>query len=182
MDCRHAQTLLGLWVGQDLDDPGVEHALGQHVETCANCRRHRQSLVAACTALRDAQRPMAASRGVWRKVASRIAARGRRPQLARFNVWVPTLAAALACSLLVTVAIVEVQSRVGQRLGGMSRTAFSTSRDLFVSDPARAASHGRLLTEEEAVRFVLNHERQRNDATPRPAAARFVEPRRAVDW
>jgi hypothetical protein len=71
-------------------------------------------------------------------VAACIAEWERRPQFARFNVWVPSFAAAAACLLLVAVGLMEPAP---------------PARDLFKSDPMFAANRGQLISVEDLNRW-----------------------------
>lgn len=145
MDCRQMQPLLALMVGQDLPDSEMERAVTQHLQQCPSCRERRQSLAMSRSVLLDAQPLVRFRGGLWPRIAAKLPQYDRRRQLARFNVWVPTAVAALACTLLVAVAAVEIQRKVNPQVGGYVRGVQPPSRNLFVSDPTFAKSRGQLI-------------------------------------
>ncbi len=148
MHCEQAHAALALWVGQDLTDAADQRALEAHLASCPQCRHEQVAFAAAQRVLREAQRPSVSPAGLWPKVAARLVAWDKRPQYQRFNVWVPTVAAALACSVLVGVAIYEVQQRVSE-----SHMLAAQSRNLFITDPEFAASHGRVISPQDVQRW-----------------------------
>ena len=156
------EPLLALSVGQDLPDGEWERTVTQHMQQCPACRERRQALAMSRSVLQDAQ-PVARIRGgLWPRVAMRITSSNRRP-LAHFNVWVPTAVAALACTVLVTVAAVEIQKKVSPQTPIMVRSLSAPSRNLFVSDPAFSKSHGQLIDAEDIAAW-----QQTQGDTPRP--------------
>jgi predicted anti-sigma-YlaC factor YlaD len=115
MDCRQAESWLALWVGNDLSDTEPARQLQVHLEQCEHCRAKSLEFVVAHTALQEARCvPAETPVCLWPRVRARLAQWDCRPQFARFNVWVPTALATVACSLLVWVATVEVQRKVQQ--------------------------------------------------------------------
>ncbi len=164
MDCRQIQPLLALSVGQDLPDSTFERSVTLHLQQCPACRERRQALVMSRAVLQDAQRMARPTGGLWPRVAARLARLDRRPPLARFNVWVPTAVAALACSLLVTVAAVEVHRKVHPGAAPLVRSLPQKDRDLFVSEPSFVKSNGRLISEED-----MAHWRTTQGEVPQPA-------------
>lgn len=174
MDCRQMQPLLALMVGQDLPDTGLEHAVTQHLQQCPACRERRQSLAMSRSVLLDAQPLVRYRGGLWPRIAARLPQYDRRRQLARFNVWVPTAVAALACSLLVAVAAVEIQRKVNPQAGGYVRGVQPPARNLFVSDPTFAKSHGKLIDANDVANWnqtqgeTLQPARHRLNPPPRP--------------
>ncbi len=153
MDCRQIQPLLALSVGQDLPDSTFELSVTVHLQQCPACRQRRQALVMSRAVLQDAQRTVQPSVGLWPKVAVRLARLDRRAPLARFNVWVPTAVAALACSILVTVAAVEVHRKVSPGAAPLVRSLEPKSRNLFHSDPTFVKSNGRLISDEDMAQW-----------------------------
>ncbi len=148
MHCEQAHAALALWVGQDLTDVADQRALDEHLAGCPQCRSEQVAFVAAQRVLREAQQPSVRPAGLWPKVSARLTAWDKRPQYQRFNVWVPTVAAALACSVLVGVAIYEVQQRVTE-----SEMLAAQSRNLFLTDPEFAASNGRVISPQDVHRW-----------------------------
>jgi len=165
MDCRQIQPLLALSVGQDLPDSTFERSVTVHLQQCPACREHRQALAMSRAVLQDAQRMSRSTGGLWPRVAARLARLERRPPLAHFNVWVPTAVAALACSILVAVAVVEVHRKVNPHAAPLVRSLQPRERDLFVSDPLFTKSNGRLITEED-----LAHWRRTQGDAMQPAS------------
>lgn len=153
MDCRQIQPLLALSVGQDLPDSTFERSVNLHLQQCPACRERRQALVMSRAVLQDAQRTAYPRGGLWPRVATQLARLDRRQPLARFNVWVPTAVAALACSLLVMVAAVEVQRKVSPGSAPLVRSLQPQSRDLFRTEPKFVKSNGRLITEEDVAHW-----------------------------
>lgn len=151
MDCRQAQSLAALSVGQDHADPAIERALHQHLGECADCRRfHRQLIVSQAVLVECRVHPASRSR-LWPRVAERLAELEQRPQFLRFNVWLPTSAAAAACLLLMTVAMVEVQRRDDAVARPVA--ARLESRDLFRTDPVFASNRGGLPSDNDLERW-----------------------------
>jgi len=136
MDCRQAESLLALWAGNDLDDIDPTHRVQAHLDACEHCRQRSRDFVVAHTALQEARCAAPESPNLWPRVRAKLMEWEQRPQLAKFNVWVPTALAAVACSLLVLVASVEVQRKL-QR---------PPSRDLFRTDSQFARSRDKLLS------------------------------------
>jgi hypothetical protein len=147
MDCQQAESLLALWVGNDLDHAEQSRLLQMHLEACPHCRQRSLEFVVAETALQEARvngtdGVASESSSLWPRVKARLLEWERCPHFAKFNVWVPTAIATVACSLLVMVASIEVQRRVqGQ------------ARNLFVSDPDFNSSRGSRLTREDFERW-----------------------------
>lgn len=150
MDCRQIQPLLALSVGKDLPDATFERSVTLHLQQCPACRERRQALAMSRAVLQDAQRTARPTGGLWPRVTVELARLDRRPPLARFNVWVPTAVAALACSLLVAVAAIEVHRKVNPQSTVFVRPVQTKSRNLFVEDPTFASSRGRIINEEDA--------------------------------
>lgn len=165
MDCRQIQPLLALSVGQDLPDAGLERTVSLHLQQCPACRERRQALAMARAVLQDSQRTARSLGGVWPRVAAQLARFDRRAPLARFNVWVPTAVAALACGILVAIAAIEVHRKVNPNTTVLVRPFVPPSRNLFESDPTFVKSHGRLINEED-----LAHWRKTQGETPQPAS------------
>ena len=139
MDCRQSQALMALAVGQDHPAPDAESALHQHLEHCPGCRQVRRQLLKSQQALLESRLQPDPRRRLWPRIAE-LAELEQRPQFARFNVLVPSAVAAAACLLLVSVTLLEVSHR-------------PPTRDLFVSDPAFNAQHGKLPTDEDLERW-----------------------------
>jgi hypothetical protein len=152
MDCRQAQSLVALMVGQDHADANLEGAVQQHVLQCASCRKFHSELVASQSLLGEARLYSDSRRRLWPQVAERLAELDRRPRFARFNVWVPTVVTAAACLLLVTVATLETQRPQGGILPGMVWQQ-PASRDLFLSDPEFSMHRGELPTADDLARW-----------------------------
>lgn len=153
MDCRQIQPLLALAVGQDLPDETFERSVTLHLQQCPSCRERRQALAMSRAVLQDAQRSARSTGGLWPRIAVQLARLERRPPLARFNVWVPTAVAALACSILVTVAAIEVHQKVSSGSAPLVRSVQPTPRNLFISDPAFSRSRGQMLSEEDVAQW-----------------------------
>jgi hypothetical protein len=132
MECRQVEPLLALWVGNDLES-GHDVALQQHLELCPQCRERSRQLVVAETALQEARLSPVAGESLWPRVRAKLREWERRPQFAKFNVWVPTAIAAVACSLMVMVASVEVQRKVQHWVVGPGLTS-SLSQPLLMDD------------------------------------------------
>lgn len=147
------QPLLALSVGQDLPDSTLERSVTLHLQQCPACRERRQALVMSRAVLQDAQRMSRPAGGLWPRVAMQLARLDRRPPLARFNVWVPTAVAALACSILVTVAAVEVGRKVNPGAAPLVRSLQPKPRDLFKSEPSFVKSSGRLISEDDVAQW-----------------------------
>jgi hypothetical protein len=174
MHCEQARAALALWVGQDLTDAADRKALDEHLAGCPQCRREQVAFVATQQVLREAQQPEGPRVGLWPRVAARLAVWEARPQYQRFNVWVPTVAAALACSVLVGVAIFEVQHR-----SSPSNMLASQSRNLFETDPEFAASRGRVVTQQDLQRW---QQALRESPLPTQQQARGPAPLPAPEW
>lgn len=154
MDCRQVQSVLALAVGQDLSDVTTLEAVREHVGRCPACQRLEQQFAVAHAALLDSRTVPRLRRGLWPQVAQCIADWDRRPQFARFNVWVPSLAAVAACVLLVTVAVLEVDQSGPQWLSGVrAEQSASASRNLFATDPRFAKSRGDFLSPQDVARW-----------------------------
>lgn len=161
MDCQSSQSLLPLWVGQDLPDAAAEQQLRAHVAVCPACRALKERLSSSRRALQRSRSVEAVRPGrIWPRVAAQLAAWEARPQFARFNVWVPTLTAAVACMLLVAVAAVEVQRKAAHWMGGAVAERAAPPRNLFVSDPTFARSRGKFPTWEDAQRWRENSNKE----------------------
>lgn len=177
MDCRQMQPLLALMVGQDLPDSDLERSVTQHLQQCPACRERRQSLAMSRSVLLDAQRSVRVRGGLWPRIAARLPQYDRRRQLARFNVWVPTAVAALACTLLVAVAAVEVHRKVNPQSAAFVRGLEPRSRNLFDSDPTFAKSRGQLINANDVA-----HWSQTQGEAPQPAVYRVNPPRQQPDF
>lgn len=153
MDCRQAQSLMALMVGQDHGDSQSVDGLERHVEHCAACQKFHQDLQVSQSVLQEARLQVVFRRRVWPSVAARLSEAERTPRFARFNVWVPTAVATAACLLLVSVALFEVQRRNAELFPGMAWQG-SPSRDLFQTDPQFSASHGNLPSEADFERWL----------------------------
>lgn len=161
MDCQQAEATLSLWVGSDLDDADHAQLLHSHLEVCPRCRRRSQEFVAAHTALQEARvRPLEEglppdSSSLWPRVKARLVEWESRPQFAKFNVWVPTVVATAACSVLVLVALVELQRKMERWSSAPSLIAqpWGAQDDLFRSDPMFASSRGRALSRDDLERW-----------------------------
>ncbi len=153
MDCRQIQPLLALSVGQDLPDVGLDRTVGLHLQQCPVCRERRQALAMSRAVLQDAQRTARSTGGLWPRVSAQLARLDRRAPLARFNVWVPTAVAALACGILMTIAAVEIHRKVNPNATVFVRPLEPRSRNLFESDPAFVRSQGRLINEEDIAQW-----------------------------
>lgn len=171
MDCRQIEPLLALSVGQDLPDSTFERTVTLHLQQCPACRERRQALSMSRAVLQDAQRTVRSTGGLWPRVAIQLARLERRPPLARFNVWVPTAVAALACSLMVTVAAIEVTRKVNSQSTAFARPLESRSRNLFVDDPTFARSRGRLINQRDLAEW-----RQSQSESLQPASYQPVIP------
>lgn len=154
MDCQQADALLALWVGSDLEHAEQSRLLQAHLEACPRCRQRSQEFVVAETALQEARCVASETPSLWPSVRSRLLEWERRPHFAKFNVWVPTVVATVACSLLVMVASIEVQRRV-QRWSNppMAAQPWERGRNLFVSDPGFSTTRGSDLTREDLERW-----------------------------
>lgn len=149
MDCRQIQPLLALAVGQDLPDEGCEQTVLLHLQQCPACRERRQALAMARSVLQDAQPMARIGGGLWPRISAQLTDHRNHRPLARFNVWVPTVVAAMACSILVGIAALEISKRVNPQTTVFIRSIQSPSRNLFDTDPAFSQSHGRLISEQD---------------------------------
>jgi hypothetical protein len=180
MDCHQAHSLLPLWVGQDLSggelsDGGVVRQLEEHVGNCPACAARRQELVRSQQVLQDSRDgTVYPLRSVWPVVMSRLAAWDARPQYSVFNVWIPTLAAAAAALLLVTLAVAELR-RTGPLGPSIPIADRGDQRNLFLSDPEFARG-----SEEFPSGPDLHHIVRRHQAVIQPARSRPRQPSRAA--
>lgn len=152
IDCRTARTLVALQVGHDLPDAASLRSVTAHVEECSVCRAWQQQLLASQTVLTESRLMFEPHGKLWPRVAACLTEWERRPQFARFNVWIPTVVATAACLLLVAVATLEMQ----RHNGGLSLEMVWQSpspRDLFRTDPAFAANHGQFPSAEDVQRW-----------------------------
>ncbi len=149
MDCRQIQPLLALAIGQDLPDEDCERTVSLHLQQCPNCREHRQALAMARSVLQDAQPTVRVGGGLWPRIAAQLTDRRNRRPLARFNVWVPTVVAGMACSILVVIAALEISKKVNPQTTVLIRSMQSPTRNLFDTDPVFSKSHGRLISHED---------------------------------
>jgi predicted anti-sigma-YlaC factor YlaD len=167
MDCRQIQSVLALAVGQDPCDPVDEQAVRAHLSDCPCCRRFRQELEASHAALLESR----VHRGLWPQVAACLAEWECRPRFARFNVWVPSVAAVAASLLLISVAVLEVDHHTHQWLPSVVQDR-STPRNLFLTDPNFTASRGQMLSPDDVIRWRQMQHQQLQQAgmplTPRP--------------
>jgi hypothetical protein len=159
MDCRQAQSVLALAVGQDACDPAAEQAVRAHLTACPVCRQTQRDLEIAHAALLESRTQPAFRRGLWPQVAACIAEWECRPQFARFNVWVPSLAAVAACLLLVSVAVFEVDQHAGRLLPSVVLDQPSASRNLYESDPNFTADRGEVISARDIARWRQTQER-----------------------
>lgn len=151
MNCRHVQSLLSLAVGQDAADPTAEESIRVHLASCAVCSQVQRNLEAAHLALLESRTQPRLRRGLWPQVAACIADWERRPQFARFNVWVPSCAAVAACVLLVSVAVLEVDET--HRWLPSVVMDRPEQRNLFVTDPDFASDRGQVISAEDISRW-----------------------------
>jgi hypothetical protein len=86
-------------------------------------------------------------------VAACLAEWERRPQFARFNVWVPSCAAVAACLLLVSVAVLEVDQQTSRFLPSVVLDQPWASRDLYETDPNFAADRGEVISSRDIARW-----------------------------
>jgi hypothetical protein len=155
MDCQQAETALSLWVGNDLDDAGHAQLLQAHVDACPNCRRRSQEFVAAHTALQEARQHCPESPSLWPRVRAKLVEWESRPRFAKFNVLVPTVVATAACSVLVAVALVEIQRKMERWSSAPSLIArpWGSSPNLFETDPNHRFSRGAPLSGRDFARW-----------------------------
>ena len=149
MDCQQIQPLLALAVGQDLPDGDCERTVTLHLQQCPNCREHRQALAMARSVLQDAQPTVRLGGGLWPRISAQLAECQNRRPLARFNVWVPTVVAAMACGILVAIAALEISKKVNPQTTVFIRSMQAPTRNLFDTDPTFSKSHGRLISEQD---------------------------------
>lgn len=110
MNCKRAQSLIALWVGDDLETDAAE-SLRRHVERCEECREYRTRMSRTLEFLSDCEgsegpvRPLSDS--VWPDVAQRLrTGPGGTRQRARFNGFVPALAVTSALVVIFSFALV----------------------------------------------------------------------------
>jgi hypothetical protein len=157
MDCRQAQALWSLVIGQDQPDSAELAALERHTRGCPGCRRFHDDLSRSQTALQEARLTIDPRPRLWPRVSATLIEWERRPKYAVFNVWVPTAIASLACLLLVSVAVWEVdRHRDGSSMIDvvLQRPA---PRNLFVSDPAFRGTLGAQPTQDDLRRWQGKH-------------------------
>lgn len=152
MDCRQAQPLLALLIGQDQSEDDIEAGVLEHVARCGACQQFQRQLMVSQEALAEARVYSETPRRLWPRLAERLAELERSPQFARFNVWVPTLAAAAACLLLISVASLETRRGDYSVFPGMAWEN-TTTRDLFQTDPEFTAHRGELPTAADLQRW-----------------------------
>jgi len=176
MDCRQVQSVLALAVGQDACDPAAEQTVRAHLAACPVCRRTQRDLETAHAALLESRTQPAFRRGLWPQVAACLAEWERRPQFARFNVWVPSLAAVAACLLLVSVAVFEVDQHTGRLLPSVVLDQPSASRNLYDSDPNFAADRGKVISARDIARWQRALEQTRPVDPGQPALRQATWP------
>lgn len=157
MNCRQAQTYLALAAGQDLEDDSIEPQLRVHLKGCPGCRQQAGHLSEVPAILSEARLSLAQSPRLWPRVSAALAELDRKPQFARFNVWVPSTMAAAACGLLFGVAMLEVNQDSGSLLSRLSPPAVQ-KRDLFRTDPQFATTRGQFPSEGDVQRWTGKNE------------------------
>lgn len=111
-DCRQAKAEIALQAGGDLVDPATADLLESHLEACSQCQAYLVKLTASLEALQGCaleSLPASHLHSLWPGIASRLPASMRPSAAARFNVWVPTAAMAVACAAMVFVTIVQLE-------------------------------------------------------------------------
>lgn len=111
-DCRQAKAEIALKAGGDSADPVAAEGLESHLTNCEDCRRYLRRMRASLEALQACalhSLPPAHQRSLWPGLASRLPPSVRPSAAARFNVWVPTAAMAVACAAMLLVTIVQIE-------------------------------------------------------------------------
>lgn len=111
-DCRQARAEIALEAGGDADDAVAARLLEAHLTDCEICREYRLRMRTSLEALQSSATPAYAAvhqRSLWPGIAARLPAVIRPSAAARFNVWVPTAAMAVACSAMLLVTIVQLE-------------------------------------------------------------------------
>jgi hypothetical protein len=143
MDCRQAQSEWALHVGNDPVETETLTMLERHTRSCPRCQRYQLALQQSQVVLQEARLVCEPRPRLWPRVSAVLRGMERRPQFAPFNIWIPTSVAAVACVLLLSVAIFEVD-RHSPGGNGVVNVVLNRPqpRDLFQTDPAFKASQG----------------------------------------
>ena len=152
LDCRQARSLLALEVGLDLPDAETRHQLQAHLKLCPDCRCRQRQLHESQAVLVESRLTLDPRSRLWPRVASQLAEWEARPQFARFNAWVPTAIASVACLLLVSIATFEFQQGDNGRPANMAWSR-SETRDLFQTAPEFRVTHGQFPSEADIRRW-----------------------------
>ena len=103
MNCKRAQAQIALSVGGDLDD-AAELELGEHLESCTCCKRHRQQMTDTWELLLEREdEPSDPHDSVWPDLQVRLPDRREFLSRARFNGGVVALAVAAVLLAMVSV-------------------------------------------------------------------------------
>ena len=144
MNCRQANRLLPLWVGQDLADASEAEALRTHLTVCSDCSVQQRQLQFSLDALQSISTTSLASGSggerlsLWPRLAMVLKEVPRRRD--QFNGWIVASAMALAAMLMVGVSVVQIRREMGDSIPSNSAV-----RNLFDTDqrfaPGSADDH-----------------------------------------
>jgi hypothetical protein len=139
MNCRLANRLLPLWIGQDLADASEADALQAHLVQCQDCSEQGRQLQEALDALQSiSTTSLPAESGshsrLWPRLAMVLKEVPRRRD--QFNGWIPAVAMAMAASLMVAVSVVQIRREMGNtvRTNWYQDSSTSVDRNLFETD------------------------------------------------
>lgn len=179
-DCRQARAEIALHAGGDANELVTAQLLQSHLTDCEACRQYLISMKSSLDALQTcalAAYPTLPQRSLWPGIASRLPAMIRPSTVARFNVWVPTAAMAVACAAMLMVTIVQIervmpfQPRLTPQLNMVLGREQEHRRDIFPPLPA------------DRLEFVKNPAVLRGAVPVRlDGAPRFIPAPRDVDW
>lgn len=116
IDCQEVKELLPLWVGQDLPDMTSAAHVADHLKTCENCERQRQSLQSSLDVLQVASsntllmKPLRPS--VWPVLAVQVSNWDERHRRQSMSSWLPAAVMAVAVTLMVAVSIPSIYDEI----------------------------------------------------------------------
>lgn len=138
MNCRQANRLLPLWIGQDLADAAEAESLRVHLTECRDCSQQRRLLQETLDALQSVSTtslPAGSSRpSLWPRLAMVLKDVPRRRD--QFNGWIPAAAMALAAMLMVAVSVVQIRREMGDPMqySWFEDSSTPADRNLFETD------------------------------------------------
>ncbi len=107
MNCQRARSQISLWVGGDLDASAWE-CVREHLRECPSCQSYQlrmQKMLELLGSSDDSHDPSVENElsqdSLWPALSAQLAKRQRKKRTDEFNGWVPALAMAAVCVVMV---------------------------------------------------------------------------------